>query len=145
MKPPVKVSFRLQPDADGYPPVSVESLWADPVSEYFKIDNIPFFTRATTIDDLVQAAPDEAGNLWFQAVVEDSGHSLIRVVIFKPECEERVITELRSLGCRVEGLKAYKLLALDLPASADLAKVQEYLRSEAEVGNIDYEEALIRS
>jgi len=40
----VKVYFDLEKDADGYPPVNSESMWAVPMGEFrFRIDNIPFF------------------------------------------------------------------------------------------------------
>jgi hypothetical protein len=39
-----KVFFRLQKDADGYPPFEIESLWARPVGpDRYELDNIPFF------------------------------------------------------------------------------------------------------
>ncbi len=43
---PMKINFKLQPDPDGYPPVAVKSLWANPVGGDFQIDSI-LFSRAT--------------------------------------------------------------------------------------------------
>ena len=40
-----KVSFNLEV-IDGYPPVSMESIWAEVTEEgYFKINNIPFTAK----------------------------------------------------------------------------------------------------
>jgi len=40
----VRITFKLQPDEDGYPPSDYERLWAVPLSNgRYQIDNIPFF------------------------------------------------------------------------------------------------------
>jgi hypothetical protein len=46
----VKVLFQLEQDEDGYPPASVESLWALPKGEgLFQVDNIPFFATGVAL------------------------------------------------------------------------------------------------
>jgi hypothetical protein len=144
MSTSTKINFKLQPDADGYPPVAVESLWANPVGSLFEIDSIPFFVRDATVGDLVRALPDSTGALWFESVEHRSPRSLVRVVLNKPDCEPLVVEKLSALGCGIEGMKAYKLLAVDIPADVELADVQNYLRAEASAGHLDYEEALLR-
>lgn len=144
MNVPIKINFKLQPDADGYPPVAVESLWANPVGRAFEIDSIPFFTRDATVGDMVHAVPDQTGALWFDSVEHRSPHSLIRVVFFEPECEPSVIARLKALGCSTEGMQTFKLLAIDVPADVELSDVQDYLRTEASAGHLDFEEALLR-
>lgn len=55
-----KVFFKLEPDDDGYPPVSVESLWAQENQDgTCVIDNIPFYTREATLGDVVDVLYDE--------------------------------------------------------------------------------------
>ena len=78
-----KVHFRLVQDEDGYPPVSVESVWAQPSTKAgeYVLDNIPFFAREATIGDVVQVREEE-GHLWFDKVVRRSQNSLVRVVFF---------------------------------------------------------------
>lgn len=140
----IKINFKLQPDADGYPPVAVESLWANPVGRAFEIDSIPFFTSDATVGDMVLAVPDQTGALWFDSVEHQSQHSLIRVVFFEPECERLVAARLTALGCSTEGMKAFKLLAVDVPVDVKLSDVQDYLRTEVSAGRLDFEEPLLR-
>ncbi len=144
MNAAVKVNFRITQDDDGYPPVAVESLWANPLGAHFEIDSIPFFTRDATVGDLVRAAPDSDGSLWFSGIEHASHNSLIRVVFFDPDCTESVAKKLESFGCGSEGMKSYKLLAVDVPERVDLVEIQNFLRVEASAGRLDYEEALLR-
>lgn len=144
MNAAVKINFKIAQDDDGYPPVAVESLWATPVGGHFVVDSIPFFTRDATVGDLVRAVPDSTGSLWFEGIEHASQSSLIRVVFFKTNYDESVAKRLKALGCGTEGMRAYKLLAIDVPAGVDLADVQDFLRSEALADRLDYEEALLR-
>ena len=39
---------------DGYPPVSMESIWAEETEEgYLKINNIPFYSKEVSLGDIV--------------------------------------------------------------------------------------------
>ena len=141
----VKIHFRLEQDDDGYPPVSTESLWAMPGPETgeYVIDNIPFFAHEVTIGDTVTVA-EEDGLRWFDALVRRSSSSLLRAVFFVEAQMERVSQHLTALGCSVEYMKAYKLLAIDVPSNVKLASIQDYLGEEAAAGNLDYEEPILR-
>jgi uncharacterized protein DUF4265 len=140
-----KIHFQLTQDEDGYPPVGVESVWAEPgenPGEYI-IDSIPFFIREATLDDIVRAR-EQDGQRWFEATVRPSLHSLIRVVFFDSEQVDRVNKRLVELGCSTEYLRAYKLLAVSIPPDAKLSDVQRYLQSESDAGTVDYEEPILR-
>jgi hypothetical protein len=141
----VKIHFQLEQDEDGYPPVAVESVWAQPAGktgEYI-IDNVPFFTRDATIGDKVHVR-EEDGNLWFERVVARSTNSLVRVVFFDRGAVEDVGRQLESLGCSVEYIAAHNLLAVSIPSNVPLESVQLYLQDEASADKIDYEEAILR-
>ncbi|HEL5339990.1 TPA: DUF4265 domain-containing protein [Stenotrophomonas maltophilia] len=140
-----KVFFQLEPDADGYPPVSVESVWATPgkAEREYVIDNIPFFEAEAALGDTIHVQERE-GQLWFDRVVSRSENSLIRIVFFDKSCVETVKSQLESLGCSTEYLRQYDLLAVNVPSSANLADVQAYLRSEERAGRIDSEEPILR-
>lgn len=144
MNQTIKINFRLQPDADGYPPVSVESLWANVAADGYVIDSIPFFTSAATVGDRVLAKRGEGSALWFDSVEQRSQHSLLRVVFFDVSYEEPVVARLTALGCGTERMQAYKLLAVDVPESVNLSTVQDVLREEAMTGHLDYEEPILR-
>jgi hypothetical protein len=141
----VKVHFRLVQDEDGYPPVAVESLWAEPATnaDEYVLDNIPFFARDATIGDTILVREEE-GHRWFERLVHSSSNSLVRAVFFDQAGVERVTKRLIALGCSTEYMNEYKLLAVSVPADANLADAQSYLQVEASAGSIDYEEAILR-
>ncbi|HUA80914.1 MAG TPA: DUF4265 domain-containing protein [Dyella sp.] len=141
----VKIHFRLQQDEDGYPDIAVESVWAKPsdASDEYVVDNIPFFVRDVTIGDTLKAH-EEDGSLWFDCLTRRSSNSLVRVVFFDRECKPRIAQELTDIGCQVEYFEKYNLLAVSIPGDVKLPDVQAYLWREAEAGNIDYEEPILR-
>jgi Domain of unknown function (DUF4265) len=140
-----KVHFRLVQDEDGYPPINVESVWAEPTTEpnEYTLDNIPFFAREATLGDVV-CVHKEDSHLWFDKVMRRSANSLVRVVFFDNAFVERVNDRLVKLGCSTEYLETHKLLAANIPNSVNLDDVQEYLQSEAGAGVLDYEEPILR-
>lgn len=146
MKPSkeVKINFRVQVGSDGYPPVTVESLWAQPVEDGYIIDNIPFFSKDATSGDRIRAQLGDADALWFSGILERSGNSLIRVVFFDLLYEEALATKLKEMGCGTERMPQFKLMAVDVPREVNLAEVQLFLRSKASEGVLDYEEPILR-
>jgi hypothetical protein len=69
-----------------------ESLWAIIVDEkrgYYALDNIPFFLESYSYKDVVHAIPDN-GRLLVQNLIEESGHSTLQIISFKPECKAAV-------------------------------------------------------
>ncbi|MEW6431871.1 MAG: DUF4265 domain-containing protein [Myxococcota bacterium] len=140
-----KVHFQLVQDEDGYPPVSVESVWAQAGTEEgeYLLDNVPFFAREATLGDVVEVR-EEDGHLWFNKVVHRSQNSLVRVVFFDHGAVERVNERLMTFGCSTEYLKAHHLLAVSIPRTVNLREVQAYLQAEAAAGILDYEEPILR-
>lgn len=141
----VKIFFQMQQDEDGYPPITVESVWAKPsakVDEYV-LENIPFFSREATFEDTVKAR-EEDGQLWFDGLITHSSNSLVRVVFHDRECEPRVKQELAKLGCELEYFEQYNILAVSIPGDIHLSDVQAYLAHESDAGNIGYEEPILR-
>ena len=52
----VKICFPLEPDEDGWPPVTAETLWAVELGGgLFRLDNIPFYARGVSDGDTVSA------------------------------------------------------------------------------------------
>jgi hypothetical protein len=140
----VKINFKVQVGSDGYPPVAVESLWAQPVEDGYIIDSIPFFTSDATSGDRIRAQLGDEGALWFAGLVERSGNSLIRVVFFDLACEDELAAKLKEMGCGTERMPKFKLMAINVPSEVDLAEVQAYLGERNSAGLIDYEEPILR-
>ena len=141
----VKIFFRLSQDEDGYPPVAVESVWANATGENdFIIDNIPFFATEATLDDVVSADADDEGCLWFSATKACSGHSLLRVVLFERARLTELRQQLRDLGCVSEWSGVHNVLAINVPETVALAAIQAHLHEKSLLGWLDYEEPILR-
>ena len=140
-----KMFFELVQDEDGYPPFGVESLWVEETvtpGEY-RLDNVPFFVRDATVGDIVRGVETE-GRLEFRERLVRSSSSLVRVVFFDNAATTEVREHLKVLGCSSEWFEQRKLIAVDVPGSVDLRRVQHYLASCAARGVLDYEEPIIR-
>jgi len=127
-----KVHFRLEKDADGYPPAEVESVWADDLGNgKYRIENTPFYFYNISWQDVV-SAEERDGELWYMSTVLPSDHSTVRIFFFDKCSEEQRAEALRFLnenGCTYEGYaKDYPLFAVDVPAEVDYAKVLAHLR-----------------
>lgn len=140
----VKVFFELEPDEDGYPPCSCESLWAEKVGENsFKIDNIPFYARDVSLGDVVYAPPSSDGSV-YKKHMERSENSTIRVILFDGQDTSPLFDMLKKCGCEYEGGVPKDLIAVNIPPSADLNALLRYLNSEHRAGRLEYEEAAKR-
>lgn len=110
---------------------NIETMWADPVGpDLYRLDNSPFWAYGVSWLDVVEARPDEGGQLAFVRVVEKSGHRTVRV-IFEPGVDEdpagqAALDGLTALGCTYEGMNP-RYLAIDLPPGVDLMAVAGYL------------------
>src|ERR1700753_3826510 len=79
----VKVGFKLERDEENYPPADWEWLWASPTQEStFKLDNIPFFAKGVSCGDIIAADQTPSG-LIFKELVQPSGHSTVRIIIYR--------------------------------------------------------------
>ena len=139
----VKVLFRLERDADGYPPADSESIWARPLGggEY-ALDNIPFFVKGVSCGDVVRVAVSD-GERWVAEVVRYCGHGTVRVLAADAADVPALREELQALGCGSELSHISKLIAVDIPPDIPYDSVQPFLRAGMAQGRFDYEEAAI--
>ena len=135
----VKIEFELE-NEDGTG--DVETLWALPVEGGYRLDNIPFYAREVAWGDVVRAIPDDEGWLRFEALVVPSGHSTVRLW-FARACDVLgVRNALRELGCGSE-LDLDRLVAVDIPAEVDYARIRRFLDEKEKEGVLEYEEGCI--
>ena len=126
----VKIQF-FEPD------VGYENLWAAPIKgETYRIESIPFFVYGVSLGDIVKASPDGEGRLQFEKVLQPSGHKTLRArsddFIKHATRLKSVISHLRKLSSDVEVLNS-RLLAIDIPPSANLETITKYLTNRAKV------------
>jgi hypothetical protein len=78
----VKVHFKMDLDDDGWPPVSVESLWAvDLCDGTVRLANTPWFVRGVASDDVIRVEFDDEGIRWARETVRASEHCTIRLIV----------------------------------------------------------------
>ena len=139
----VRIVFKLEKDEDDYPPVDYERLWARPRGNgLFEIDNVPFFARDISVGDIVTAR-EVRGEWMFTDVVQPSGSSTLRAIIFDGTQVQGIRDQLREMGCSTE-LNGSKLISVDIPAQVDLHAVRGWLLRQEEAGVLEFEDACIR-
>ncbi len=135
----VKLLFEVERE-DGS--VDIESVWAVPVAEGYKIDNIPFYAKEVACNDVVSAATDEDGALRYTGLSVASGHSTIRLWFADESNVAPVREHLRGMGCSSE-LDLSRLVAVDVPPSVAYPDVRAYLDEQEAAGIFEYEEACL--
>lgn len=120
----------------------VESVWAIPEEEGYRLDNIPFYARGFAWGDLVAASPDADGLLRCTGLVAASGHSTIRLWFSDARDVQMIRNELRSMRCDSE-LDLPRLVAVDVPPDVPYSQVRDYLDKEESAGVFEYEEGCL--
>ena len=140
----VKILFRLERDADGYPPNDWESVWAKVAgSGRYEIDNVPFYVRGVSWKDIVEAEERDE-EYFFKRVVRPSGHSVLRIIVFKKDEVPALRERLIELGCSSEASHIEGFLAVDVPPNVPLGRVRQYLDTGEQREWWEYEEASLR-
>lgn len=139
-----RIFFRLQKDETGYPPDDWESLWASEIEMgLYSIDNIPFFVRGISWGDIVSAEPKQ-GELRFKQLERQSGHSVLRIIVYDVSEVEDLRKDLQHLECDTEKSHVPGLIAVDVPSTVSLDEVIEFLKEGEKQDRWDYEEGSIR-
>jgi Domain of unknown function (DUF4265) len=139
-----KIVFRLEQDADGYPPVAYEGIWAIyQEGNRYVIDNTPFFTREATLGDIVEAARRD-DELVYVRTLAQSDNSLIRVVYYETTDPTMLRKDLEQIGCSTEWDSDHQLIAINVPPEVKLNDIQEFLQNGFDQDRWDYEEAIMR-
>ncbi|MGX1274498.1 DUF4265 domain-containing protein [Streptomyces phaeoluteigriseus] len=76
--------------------------------------------------------PDGAGVRWAGEVVRRSESCTVRLIVFRDggsgAAQRSTVAAFHALGVRGEGIERFGMVALDIPSTVDLAKVQGLLR-----------------
>ena len=140
----VRVVFELTVKPDGYPPYSAETLWARRRGDgFFVLANVPFFVLGLSSADIIEVTPTRAGTHEFVRLVEQGGHSTVRLLVRDEADVARVRENLGALGCPTElfGPVHPRLVAVDIPPAAVIADVHALLRAGAHGGRFEVDEA----
>lgn len=121
----------------------IESVWATKEGEYFRIDNIPIFAPNLAWLDLVSVEEDN-GALYFDELIEASGHSTLQMAIFNESEVAKVAADLVELGCSWEGSHIKTLISVDVPPDAPYRdKIKPYLDKGELEHRLTYKEACL--
>jgi hypothetical protein len=119
-------------DEDGWPPASVESLWAVDLGDgAVRLDNTPWFVRGVASGDVIQVEFDSEGVRWAGETVQASENCTIRLIVLKDggsaAALRSVLEIFHRLGTTGEGIGQYRMVALDIPPVADLQRIRKLL------------------
>lgn len=137
------VLWRLEQDAQGYPPASVEGLWAKPTVSGYQVDSIPFYAYGIAPGDTISIRED-GEQCWFETLQRSGGASVFRVLVKAAGDLQQVHAALEDFGCRCEMEKAVKMLAVEVPPTRTLDTLLYYLLTQREAGTLDFEEGVLR-
>jgi hypothetical protein len=132
--PEVKITFPLDVDEDGYPPVASETLNARLVEDGFILENTPFFATGVALGDCVEAQPIHGAEprYLFSGIVRSSTSKSLSIIFLDPAVRDSVYQHLKQLGCYCEygefgPSKDLKMLAVSVPDSCDYDALASYL------------------
>lgn len=128
----VKIHFPMDVDEDGWPPASVESLWAVDLGDgTARLDNTPWFVRGIASGDVITVEIDSEGLSWAGETVRPSEHCTIRLIVLRDggsaAARQSVLETFHELGTTGEGIEQYGMVALDVPPQADLPRIRRLL------------------
>jgi hypothetical protein len=140
----IRIQIRLDRSAGEAGPTD-DSVWAEPLgSERYRVESCPFFAYGLSRDDVIRAAgASEGGPPVLEDVLEKGGHRTLRLALadevgLRDHQVQRLLERLIELGCTHELLRP-SLVAIDLPASADLGQVTAILHEAAQAGSLAWE------
>ena len=120
----------------------IESLWASPSINGYKLENIPFYARGVSFGDVV-LAEEKHGCLYMSELLEASGHSTVRILFIDKTIIQSTRKELRSMGCGSEISDQPRLIAVDIPPSIPYENIRSYLDKGKSSNKWYYEEACL--
>jgi hypothetical protein len=139
-----KIIFQLEKDEDDYPPNDYETLWASHVDgDLYSIDNIPFFVREISSGDVVKIKRKD-GRLFFDAVVNESRNSVLRIIAYDEREIARLRQDLNEMGCESELSHIPNLIAVEVPETVCLEDVMSFLDKGEAKERWEYETASLR-
>lgn len=120
----------------------IESAWAIPVGDNFKLDNILFYAPEYSLGDIV-SVEDRNGELFVNGLVQESGHSTVRVILSDKDDVVTLRERLTRLGCDSEISNVPILISVDVPPEVDYSLIKNLLVEGENLSKWSYEESCI--
>jgi Domain of unknown function (DUF4265) len=143
----VKVVFHLDRDDDDWPPAGTESLWAEVTDEpeVVRLVNTPFFVRGVAWGDRVRVRRDDEDSSWkYESLVQESGHSTVRILLSDEGYVSEIHAKLAESGCDWEGIPAFpNLIAVNIPPELPYGPLRAWLDTSEGADRLGFEEGCI--
>jgi len=117
------------PVEDGWPPVASECLPFHADRDRYELLDPPLFVKDLSVGDVIQAKVDAVSQCVFEwRHVTKSAHSTVWLLRTRPsDSIDRVLAELRELGCNTVRFEQGGVYAIDVPASLQMTVVDDVL------------------
>lgn len=122
--------------------IFTERVYAERCGNYYRLTHIPAFAQHIAYGDVVKVEYDD-GEFHFDELVEESGYSVVHIVVFTQESRDRVVSALTEFHCGVNTHVADNYLVVSIPPTTSYEQIQTYLLSEESHGNIDFRESCL--
>lgn len=122
--------------------ISEERIWVERKRNHYVIRNIPFFAPNLALYDVINVEKDD-NELYFDGLIEASGHSTIQIVVLIETDKKRIIEKIESFGCHWEGMNDQKYLSVDISPQLDYSVIKAFLETEVNKSVLDYKEACL--
>lgn len=118
-------------------------LWADPVGpSLFRIRALPTFADDISLFDIVHVSEFD-DRLFVDDIVEESGHSTLRVILFDNSAHDRLLQICKDANCLIAHTEIPGLFAIDVSPEQSLVSLLRDLQSGRETGMWDMDEASV--
>lgn len=129
---------------DAFGEESFESAWAKNLGKGYELDNILFYSKNYSLGDIV-SVEERDGELYVTGLIEEGGHSTVRVLTKGPKMIPTLRKNLEDMGCSSELSNFERLIAVDIPPNASYGKIRSFLEKGENEGKWEYQEACIAS
>jgi len=122
--------------------IITERVDAERNGDYYRLVHVPAFAKNIAYGDIVKVEYDD-GEFHFDELIEESGYSVVHIVVFKPQSKDRLVDTLTQFRCGVNTHVADNYLVISIPPTVHYQPIQAYLLNEGSYGNIDFRESCL--
>jgi len=117
--------------------IFTERVDAVKVGNYYKLVHVPAIAPNIAYGDIVKVEYGD-GEFYFDELIEESGFSVAHVIIWMPQCKDRIISTLDKFGCGVNTHLADNYMVISIPPELLYTPVRAFLMAEKALENIDF-------
>lgn len=103
-----------------------ETVLATREGSYYRIKSIPVYASKIALYDVIDIRNRE-GVLYFHKIIEDSGRSVIQMIIFKGRQIKLIVKDLEQFGCLWRRSDDKHLIAFDVPKYVPYQPIKDWL------------------